>query len=444
MKTSQKRRFFRVFQDDDSETTPSSPDGGDGMTTFGGTIAFTYDGSIAEYAIVSANLPGAADPLWVTFYLDGKRYQDGMKSSAGNGSYLVQLPRETLEIGAHKIHAVIFTDSETTPSLEDSGQASAGILRTADYTFSSGNPSDMRQVGFRVSEEEFSPDDPDLPRSTTFLANAPYAPYNGYWSILLYGNGGLARNWSGPIAGRSFSKEVDVTPGLNRIPITVTETNGTVTSKFIEIQVDAGVAMIYLYDLNGNLESVAPQATPTQFLRSYQWDAADGSTVRKTYTTEGEMDYTTTPSATPRYYTRDHLGSVREVISNIGATLARYDYSPYGVRTRTAGTYEAEKGYTGHDYHLASGLVLTLYRAYDPQTGRWLSPDPIGEAGGLNLYGYVGNDPVNAIDRLGLWTFQIGGVVGGRFFGDANVGIGIVFVINPACKYIHKEVDYFA
>jgi hypothetical protein len=76
-------------------------------------------------------------------------------------------------------------------------------------------------------------------------------------------------------AGRSFSKEVSVTPGLNRVPIVVTEANGTVTSKFIEIQVDGGVAMIYLYDLNGNLESVAPQATPSQLLRSYKWDAAD-------------------------------------------------------------------------------------------------------------------------------------------------------------------------
>ena len=264
-------------------------------------------------------------------------------------------------------------------------------------------------------------------------------------------------------AGRGFRKEVNVVPGLNRVPITVTEANGTVTSKFIEIQVDAGVAMIYSYDLNGNLTSVAPQATPSQPLRSYTWDAADrlleinrylpgniiektnfaynglgkrirkteslngvqqsqvaflygstgvlqersadGATVRKTYAANGEMDYTTTPTATPRYYTRDHLGSIREVLSGSGTTLARYDYSAYGIRSRTAGTYEAGKGYTGHDYHVGSGLVLTLFRAYDPQTGRWLSSDPIEEAGGLNFYGYVGNNPVNAVDLLGLYIY---------------------------------------
>ena len=42
----------------------------------------------------------------------------------------------------------------------------------------------------------------------------------------------------------------------------------------------------------------------------------------------------------------------------------------------------------------------------------WLSRDPIGEAGGINLYAYVGNDPVNAIDPLGLWKFEIYGGAG--------------------------------
>ena len=42
------------------------------------------------------------------------------------------------------------------------------------------------------------------------------------------------------------------------------------------------------------------------------------------------------------------------------------------------------------------------YRYYDPVTGRWPSRDPIGEDGGINLYGFVGNDGVNKWDLLGL------------------------------------------
>jgi RHS repeat-associated protein len=62
-----------------------------------------------------------------------------------------------------------------------------------------------------------------------------------------------------------------------------------------------------------------------------------------------------------------------------------------------------EFGFAGMQYHAASGLYLTMFRVYDPQTGRWLSKDPIEEMGGVNLYAYVGGDPVNWIDPLGLF-----------------------------------------
>jgi len=48
------------------------------------------------------------------------------------------------------------------------------------------------------------------------------------------------------------------------------------------------------------------------------------------------------------------------------------------------------------------------YRYYDPVTGRWPSRDPIEEAGGINLYGFVGNDGVNTADVLGLKWMVLG------------------------------------
>lgn len=59
-------------------------------------------------------------------------------------------------------------------------------------------------------------------------------------------------------------------------------------------------------------------------------------------------------------------------------------------------------GYGGYWYHARSGLSLTEFRQYDAKLGRWLSRDPIGVLGGANLYGYVGNNPVNATDASGL------------------------------------------
>src|SRR5277367_4329804 len=110
------------------------------------------------------------------------------------------------------------------------------------------------------------------------------------------------------------------------------------------------------------------------------------------------------------YYTRDHLGSVREMTDSSGTIVARYSYDPYGRTSLVSGTNLATKQFTGDYYHAASGLNLTMYRAYDPNSGRWLSRDPIAEQGGINLYAYVRENPLNMIDYLGLegtWTFTI-------------------------------------
>ena len=103
-------------------------------------------------------------------------------------------------------------------------------------------------------------------------------------------------------------------------------------------------------------------------------------------------------------YTRDHLGSIREVWKMESASLAaRYDYDPYGRRIPLSNTgFDAEFGFTGHSTHLGTGLALTQFRAYDTNLGRWLSRDPLGEASGVDLYGYVLNDPINLWDPHGL------------------------------------------
>jgi type VI secretion system secreted protein VgrG len=95
---------------------------------------------------------------------------------------------------------------------------------------------------------------------------------------------------------------------------------------------------------------------------------------------------------------------------NINGTLAaRYDYEPYGKRIvqYEASGYTCDLGFTGHisQQSAVSGqseIVLTHYRAYDPNFGKWLSADPIGERGGMNLYAYVMGNPLNALDQFGL------------------------------------------
>jgi RHS repeat-associated protein len=134
-------------------------------------------------------------------------------------------------------------------------------------------------------------------------------------------------------------------------------------------------------------------------------DGDDPETVKRLYFAQGEVRLNETLER--HFYGRDHLGSVREVIYDGGAVMARYDYDPYGRREQTEGSLQFDWGFTGHYYHAKSGLHLAPFRAYSAELGRWLSRDPIGEDGGINLYEYALSNPVNYVDLLGLdvWDY---------------------------------------
>jgi RHS repeat-associated protein len=53
-------------------------------------------------------------------------------------------------------------------------------------------------------------------------------------------------------------------------------------------------------------------------------------------------------------------------------------------------------------YDEGTGLSYYDYRFYAPTIGRWMTRDPLGEGGGINLYGFVGNNPMNLVDPFGL------------------------------------------
>jgi RHS repeat-associated protein len=75
---------------------------------------------------------------------------------------------------------------------------------------------------------------------------------------------------------------------------------------------------------------------------------------------------------------------------------------PYGRSTKVSGSISCDFQYAGMYYHATSGLNLTKYRAYDPNTGRWISRDPSGESISLDLYLYCSNNPINYVDNDGL------------------------------------------
>ena len=100
------------------------------------------------------------------------------------------------------------------------------------------------------------------------------------------------------------------------------------------------------------------------------------------------------------YYAHDHLGSTRALYDASKNVLARVAYSPYGT-AQTAGA-NPFLTFTGKTYDADAGLYHFPYRAYSPTTARWLTRDPLGMVDGPNVYAYVRNSPMSAVDLMGL------------------------------------------
>lgn len=306
----------------------------------------------------------------------------------------------------------------------------------------------------------------DVPTTASFnelnqmTANQSAGPLRFKGSLSETGTVTVAGISSTMATGTNFIGSASSTVGTNVVAVIARDYSNNARTNNYQVVVSNLVNRTLTYDDNGNMASDGT--------RTYEWDAANrltkisqstnyvaftydgmgrrvgmidvsGSTTNSNKkflwcdtemceqrdssggtTTKQFFEYGVRDNSTNYFYTRDHLGSVREVVDNSQAIAARYDYDPYGRRTKVSGSYDADFGYTGHFHEqpgwMTTGVVFTKYRIYDPELGRWTSKDPIGERGGMNLYGYVGNDPINSWDPLGLkicWKF-----VKITYFGD--------------------------
>lgn len=164
------------------------------------------------------------------------------------------------------------------------------------------------------------------------------------------------------------------------------------------------------WDLVGEYEydSSSSEWWPVQ---AYAWGLNNASA--KTHTGAAgallQISHQDSKTATPEQYlpaydANGNLMALYDATSKAAAAV--YDYSPYGELIRSSGDFAAlnpfrySTKYTDNE----TKLVYFGHRYYSPKLGRFINRDPIEEAGGNNLLGYVGNDPVNREDILGLNT----------------------------------------
>ena len=154
-----------------------------------------------------------------------------------------------------------------------------------------------------------------------------------------------------------------------------------------------GLLTLYLWDGMTVIATANADGTLREYFTRGPGIAGDvGSLIAETRFTGG--------TASTTYLHSNWRGDVVMATDTAGSIIGEYAYTTFGEPLSSSGTYTPRFGFSSKERD-ASGLVYYGFRYYSPILCRWISEDPIGEAGGLNLYQFCGNDPVNGVDPYG-------------------------------------------
>jgi RHS repeat-associated protein len=183
------------------------------------------------------------------------------------------------------------------------------------------------------------------------------------------------------------------------------------------------------YVYNGFGEQVQRQAaTTTRFVYDEagqligQYDSTGTAIQQYVYLGGQPVGVIVSPAQAPttnqrlKYVEADQLGTPRAIIDPTrNLAIWRWDENSEGFGNTAPNTDPDADGtnvvfdlrFPGQRYDQASGLHYNYFRDFDPATGRYTQSDPIGLAGGISTYGYVGGNPITSFDPFGLFGHRI-------------------------------------
>ncbi len=182
----------------------------------------------------------------------------------------------------------------------------------------------------------------------------------------------------------------------------------------------------YIHDLDGHIIAEADGATGATS-REYIWMAANDNA--PTDLPLAVVDDVATTPVLLMVHT-DHLGRPIRMTDGAKATVWAASYKPWGEPQSLSGTRALNRRFPGQYFQIETNLSYNWHRHYDPVTGRYTQPDPLGFVDGPSVYAYAGNSPFMKTDREGLNAAEgyLPGsrpVIGGQLLeGGGGRGIG--------------------
>jgi RHS repeat-associated protein len=279
--------------------------------------------------------------------------------------------------------------------------------------------------------------------------------------------GSVAANFTYDANGDRYKKNTEPGTSMNATTFCNWSTIGQLTR--VEYLNPAGneTANVSLaYDGVGRRESLTPQAWNGTALVTgneeyYIWDGdqiiqkrvggSDSSNITEEFYTYGYQTANGGGNITGNYfYTKDHLGSIREVVASDGQTVeGRYNYGPWGETNYLdysgGNVAQPDFGYAGYfRSQYVPGLYMTENRIYDPSTGTWLSRDPLPGAElsqGPNLYQYAHNNPIDNTDPSGLvYMYGHYGPPNNGPWNNADTAAALGLGLAPLAVYAAPEI----
>jgi RHS repeat-associated protein len=166
-------------------------------------------------------------------------------------------------------------------------------------------------------------------------------------------------------------------------------------------------------------------ATNSSGITKFVYDGADvvrdldgsGSTIADYLNGPGiDNKIRQTSGGASSYFVTDHLGTTRALTDASGNVTSSLSYDSFG--NINSGSVPTRYTYTGREADADTGLLYYRARWYEPKEGRFISEDPIGLSGGINLYAYVRNNPQRWQDPMGE------DILGIAFGGSGFAGYG--------------------